>query len=664
MIENLALDSRFHSSRNVAVGRFFLLLVEGKDRMPDLFSVKALSDDGTRIGGYVIVFGSAAAPDLTGDYFTPQTDLCLDLFPVRPVFYDHGLDSAIKTAPVGVIDTLRADSVGVWCEAQLDRHHRYLAAIQQLIGKGALGWSSGSLPHLVQKRTDPIDPHSTAIVRWPLIEASLTPTPAQPYHTSVGAVKSAYAALGLNVEPLSLPVEVNEEIALDEIKTLTQTVSSLTDAVKSLQLQQSGLPIKRLPVAMNAMADTSPRATQITVTRATKYSELSAADMSFMCDVLAAREWRPDEAFYRELADKSVKAVNAGQLPYDAIKGLVDRGYLKTQELDNSGQTGYGAEWVADSWRAELWLRVRQDNVVAPLFSMIEMPTNPYELPIESADPIVYYVSETTDQGQMVLTSSNPIPETKVASTKITMRAQKLALRIAWSSELNEDSLIPIVANYRRQAIRAMQNAIDNVLINGDTTVTANANVNAIDGTPIGASKYLAFNGLRKYALVTNAAQSYNAGGPITLPLLRKGRFLLNGAYALRPRDCAWIVDDLTYAKMLGMPEFVTMDKAGAAATNLSGQVGLIDGVPVFASAELGLSQAADGKISGTPANNTRGTALCVFKPLLYLGFKRQVTANLEYISYADIFHLVVTARLTMAVQDNVSIAALFNLAV
>ena len=108
MIENLALDSRFHSSRNVAVGRFFLLLVEGKDRMPDLFSVKALSDDGTRIGGYVIVFGSAAAPDLTGDYFTPQTDLCLDLFPVRPVFYDHGLDSAIKTAPVGVIDTLRA----------------------------------------------------------------------------------------------------------------------------------------------------------------------------------------------------------------------------------------------------------------------------------------------------------------------------------------------------------------------------------------------------------------------------------------------------------------------------------------------------------------------------------------------------------------------------
>jgi HK97 family phage major capsid protein len=64
------------------------------------------------------------------------------------------------------------------------------------------------------------------------------------------------------------------------------------------------------------------------------------------------------------------------------------------------------------------------------------------------------------------------------------MNAKKLALRIAWSSELNEDSLIPIIANYRNQAVRAMQNAIDNVIINGDTATAINTNVNLIDGTP------------------------------------------------------------------------------------------------------------------------------------------------------------------------------------
>ena len=109
------------------------------DTLSDVMSVKSLSDDGLRVGGYLIAFGDAAHPDLTGEYFTPRTDLCLDLFPIRPIFYDHGLDTAIKAAPVGVIDTLRTDEIGVWCEAQLDRHHRYLGAIQRLVARGALG---------------------------------------------------------------------------------------------------------------------------------------------------------------------------------------------------------------------------------------------------------------------------------------------------------------------------------------------------------------------------------------------------------------------------------------------------------------------------------------------------------------------------------------------
>src|SRR5690348_12624125 len=87
----------------------------------------------------------------------------------------------------------------------------------------------------------------------------------------------------------------------------------------------------------------------------------------------------------------------------------------------------------------------------------IEMPTNPYEVPIESGDPTVFYVPETTDAAQLVPTSASPIPLSKAGSGKVQMNAKKLALRLSWSSELNEDSIVPIVANYRRQAVRAMQ---------------------------------------------------------------------------------------------------------------------------------------------------------------------------------------------------------------
>jgi hypothetical protein len=294
---------------------------------------------------------------------------------------------------------------------------------------------------------------------------------------------------------------------------------------------------------------------------------------------------------------------------------------------------------------------------------VIEMPTQPFELPIETTDPTVYFVPETTDAAQLVYGTGNPITLSKIGSNKIQMNAKKLALRVSWSSELNEDSLIPVIANYRRQSLRAMQNAIDNVLVNGDTATGASVNVNLIDGTPTTGTKYLAFNGVRKYALVTNTSQAKDGAGAPTLPLLRVARFLLNGAYAIQPRNCAWIVDDSVYAKLLNLPEFATMDKAGPNATNLTGQVGVIDGVPVFATAELGLTQAS-GKISGTPANNTKGQAICVFRPGWMIGYRRQVQATVEYVSFADAYHLIVTARLTLVNFDNQSASILYNLSV
>jgi hypothetical protein len=337
-------------------------------------AVKSLSEDGYRIGGYLVVWGSAQATDLQGEWFTRDTDLCLDLYPVRPIFYDHGTDSALKATMIGVIDTLEADDTGLWCEGQLDRHNRYVRTLQQLVAKGALGWSSGSLPHLVIKSAD------GEIVRWPVIEGSITPTPAEFRHTTVAAIKSAYDALGLDFSPLESSEQqeqrMSEELR-DNLKTVAETVSTLAESVKSLHREISAsrtAPIKRLP-----MADPTPAPSRVEVLRATKYGDLSASDMSFLYEVMAGsvRGWNPGDAFYRELADKSFRAVNGKELGYDAVKGLVERGYTKANELDTTTQAGFGQEWVPDSWRSELWLRVRQDNVIAPLFSMIEMPTQP-----------------------------------------------------------------------------------------------------------------------------------------------------------------------------------------------------------------------------------------------------------------------------------------------
>src|SRR5690606_23868955 len=85
---------------------------------------------------------------------------------------------------------------GLWAEAQLDLRHSYVRAVHHLIDRGILGWSSGSLPHLVH-----VEP-AGEIRRWPIVEGSLTPPPAEPRRTDVHTIKSAYAALGLDTARL------------------------------------------------------------------------------------------------------------------------------------------------------------------------------------------------------------------------------------------------------------------------------------------------------------------------------------------------------------------------------------------------------------------------------------------------------------------------------
>lgn len=173
--------------------------VERTDDMRIAFgtAVKALDDEG-HIGGYLVVWGDAQNRDLQGEFFTPETEFQLDMYPSRPALYHHGFDPTLQVKQVGIITTLKTDDVGLWAEAQLDLHDRYIAAIHRLVQQGKLSWSSGSVPHWVQ-----VDPDGH-IRRWPIVEGSLTPTPAQPpvgEHTTLITTLKALQEL---VEPIDL----------------------------------------------------------------------------------------------------------------------------------------------------------------------------------------------------------------------------------------------------------------------------------------------------------------------------------------------------------------------------------------------------------------------------------------------------------------------------
>ncbi len=603
-------------------------------RAPARTAVKMLDAEHGRVGGYLVVWGDPSQTDLQGEYFTPQTDLGLDWYPRRPLLYHHGLDEALGPTVIGQIEVMQKDSVGVWVEAQLEMRSAWARAVLELVERGVLGWSSGSLPHLVEVAAD------GRIERWPIVEGSLTPTPAEPRFTDAVTVKAAFEALGLPTDRLGLPAPLAQE------QNDGGTMSTKTD----LDRPHTEAGLKRLPAAQNA------RPPHIQVS--SKYADLDAVDMAFMHTWLSRTgQWTPTVAFMRELAYKTYRAVEQGKLDAGAVRALP----VKADELMHTTNVGYGSEWVPDVWSTELWRKARAENVILPLFRVIEMPSNPFELPISGTDPTVYYVPETQDEDELTLGATNPIPDSRIGSGKVTLAAKKLALRVGFSAELTEDTALPLIPLYREQALRAMAEAIDHVLLNGDTETGAIGNINSDDAAPPATAKYLAFDGLRKLPLVTNTANAQDANGAPTVALLRSTRFLMPPRYALKPHQCAWIVDSSTYAKLLSLAEVATVDKYGPHATVLTGEIAKVDGVPVLVSAEMPLTQ-ADGKAD--TSGNTQGQALCVYRPGWIVGYRRRVAATMDYLPYYDAYQMVVTVRLAFAPFDSQVASVLYNITV
>ncbi|MCY4540176.1 MAG: phage major capsid protein [Chloroflexi bacterium] len=585
-------------------------------------TVKMIDAPAGRIGGYMLVWGEADRRDLQGEFFTPQTDVGLDWYEQRPVLYHHGLDGALKAAVIGVIDTLRPDETGLWAEAQLDLHKRYVRAVRRLVDLGVLSWSSGSLPHLVDVEAD------GRIKCWPIVEGSLTPTPAEPRQTDVQTLKSAYKSLGLDMSRLGIEAADNPNF-----DAAGQKGESMTES--------SGAAIKRLPLADEREAI---RAGRIKI--GSEFDSLDAMDMLHGYMLLRSTKsfQGVSERYSNALSQKIGKA---------------ELSAIKADELAYSTQIGFGDEWAPELWSQQIWHRARQDNTILPLFQTIEMPSNPFELPIEGTDPQVYFVPETSDEAHLSLGAGNPIPDSKIGSGVVTLNAKKLALRVGFSSELVEDAMIPVLNIYRQQAVRAIADAIDNVLLNGDATTSASGNINRDNGMPPATAKYLSMDGLRHLPLVDNTANRVNLNGAPSLAKMREARFKMPGKYAARPSDLAWIVDSGTYAKLLGIDEFLTMDKAGPLATARTGQIGLVDGIPVYVSAEMPLTE-ADGKVGG--GSNDRGQALCVYRPGWTVGYRRKIAVSVDYLSYYDSYQLTATVRLAFVRFDDEGASCLYNI--
>jgi len=142
-------------------------------------AIKAVeeSDTGWKFGGYLVVFDS---PDISKlkDRFTKSTDFDIADGDRRSVYYNHGLDGTIKRVRLGECRVSIKDA-GVWIEGEIKKRTDYLAKHAEQIAQNIkqFGLSSGAPAHLVERKSTG-DGHE--VLLWPIAEASITPTPAEP----------------------------------------------------------------------------------------------------------------------------------------------------------------------------------------------------------------------------------------------------------------------------------------------------------------------------------------------------------------------------------------------------------------------------------------------------------------------------------------------------
>lgn len=202
-------------------------------------TVKAIGE--YTLKGKGIVFGDR---DLVGDTFTRETDLGeTRSFIGMPVYYDHSLGELRRQ--IGVVKAWVPEDDGIDVEIELDRRDKYAQRVMQLVRKGALGLSTGALPHLVVREAG-------VLKRWVVGEISLTPTPAEPRTTALpteptgttkggNAVVRAYVDAHTSVSSAGAP-----QVSIDK--------DALKDALKDVLTDMQGEPVKTGGVIDNPKA--------------------------------------------------------------------------------------------------------------------------------------------------------------------------------------------------------------------------------------------------------------------------------------------------------------------------------------------------------------------------------------------------------------------------
>lgn len=311
---------------------------------------------------------------------------------------------------------------------------------------------------------------------------------------------------------------------------------------------------------------------------------------------------------------------------WDALRSLklwpeYERVGKEIQRALNEGTGNQGLDWVPTILSANLIDIVQANLKVAALFPQLTMTSQTLINPVLGGDVTAYLQAEGITDGTAITgPPAAPVPASQMITNKVTFSAVKMGVRTYASSEVLEDAVLALLPLITANLAKVFGRSIEDAIVNGDAATTF------MDGTtynPAGGIRR-AWNGLRQQVWETSNPATVSASNAAITDTMALTVLMKQGIHGAVVGEGAWLVGFKGWANLLKNPAMITLEKYGAAATILSGEVGKYFGRPVILTEFLTDNYNASGVYDGTTVD--RGEVLHVYRSGYGLAQRRAVT--------------------------------------
>ena len=282
---------------------------------------------------------------------------------------------------------------------------------------------------------------------------------------------------------------------------------------------------------------------------------------------LLAQSEKSDVPMHDQRFIDKIKSLNTYHVLQDEIQANSE-----LRKAMDTATAGEGSEWVPTELSAQMIDAVRLELLIAAQFDRIPLPRASFELPVQGARPTAFLFAESIEDEPSAGATTNVD-----SSNKVTFAAKTFGTRILWSRDLDEDSILAVFPIIQRETVQALADGEENSIINGDTSTThQHSDVTA------SSDVRKAFPGLLFHSGGSggNAAVDISTFNLAATRSMRKGM----GKYGAATSRLRYAFSISAYIQALAIDEVRTIDKYGAQATVVQGELARIDNIPILIS--------------------------------------------------------------------------------